>query len=172
MRDYENIWLHSQSRVWLFRPLGKAVADSLSRFVSYKCFQTLFKEKDWLTLEEITKLLWLDILRYNHILKIFTFFLFRKIKVSFTFPIGKVLSRCKKSISRFWRIFTFWGPRSPEKWILKNVRLSVCLSVCLSVLCGGHSEDTIVTINLKFGMWTQNVNISSRFFRYFLYLDN
>jgi len=37
------------------------------------------------------------------------------------------------------------------------------MSVCLYVLCGGHSEDTIVTINLKFGMWTQNVNISSRF---------
>jgi len=57
-------------------------------------------------------------------------------------------------------------------WIIKNVRLSVCLSVCLSVLCGGHSGDTIVTINLKFGTWTQNMNISSRFFRYYLYLDN
>jgi len=75
-------------------------------------------------------------------------------------------SIAKKSISRFWRIFTFWGPRIPKKWILKNVRLSVCLSVH----CGGHSEDTIVTINLKFGMWTQNVNISSRFFDIFVIL--
>ena len=92
----------------------------------------------------------------------------------FTFPIGKVLSRSKKLISRFWRIFTFWGPRSPKKWIIKNVRLSVCLSiclsVCLSVLCGGHRGDTIVTINLKFGMWAQNVNISSRFFDIFFIL--
>ena len=47
---------------------------------------------------------------------------------------------------------------------------SVCMSVGLSVLCGGHSEDTIVTINLKFGMWTQNVNISSRFFDIFFIL--
>jgi len=47
---------------------------------------------------------------------------------------------------------------------MKNVRLPVCLCVYLSVLCGGHSEDTIVTINLKFGTWTLNVNISSRFF--------
>jgi len=39
-----------------------------------------------------------------------------------------------------------------------------CPSVCLSVLYGGHREDTIITINLKFGMWTQNVNFSSRFF--------
>ena len=57
-----------------------------------------------------------------------------------------------------------------EKVDLKNVRLSVCLSVYLSILCGGHSEDTIVTINLKFGMWTQNVNISSRFFDIFFIL--
>ena len=39
----------------------------------------------------------------------------------------------------------------------------VYMPVGLSVLCGGHREDTIVTINLKFGMWAQNVNISSRF---------
>jgi len=46
----------------------------------------------------------------------------------------------------------------------------LCLSVCLSVLCGGYSENTIVTINRKFGMWTQNVNISSRFFDIFFIL--
>ena len=45
----------------------------------------------------------------------------------------------------------------------EKVDFKKCPSVCLSVLCGGHSEDTMVTINLKFGMWTQNVNISSRF---------
>jgi len=48
--------------------------------------------------------------------------------------------------------------------------MSVCLYVCLSVLCGSHSEDTIVTIILKFGIWTQNVNISSRFFDIFFIL--
>jgi len=89
-------------------------------------------------------------------------------RLLFTFPIGKVLSRSKKSISRFWRIFTFLGPRSPKKWILKNVRLSVCLSVCLSSV--EVIVRTIVTINLKFGMWTQNVNISSRFFDIFFIL--
>ena len=47
-------------------------------------------------------------------------------EVFFTFPIGKVLSSCKKSMSRFWWIFTFWGPRSPEKWFLKNVFLWLC----------------------------------------------
>jgi len=41
--------------------------------------------------------------------------------------------------------------------------MSVCLSACRSILCGGPSEDTIVTINLKFGMWTQNVSPASRF---------
>ena len=38
----------------------------------------------------------------------------------------------KTTISRFCRNFTFWSPRSPKKWIIKNVRLSVCLSFCLS----------------------------------------
>jgi len=82
----------------------------------------------------------------------------------FTFLTGKVLSRSKKLISWIWRLFRFRGLRSPKKCIIKNVRLSVRLSFGLSALCRGQSEDTIVTFNLEFGMWTQNVNISSHFF--------
>ena len=114
-----------------------------------------------LSREMVSHPLWrlLDFHRYTNkhhfltiLLKIRHFF-----RSYFSFPIGKVLSRSKKkSISRFWRIFTFWGPRSSKNWIIKNVRLSVSLR--------GGSEDTIVTINQKFGTWIQNVNISSRFF--------
>ena len=46
--------------------------------------------------------------------------------------IEKVLQLPKKSISRFWWIFTFWGPLSPKK-SFSACRLSVCLSVCLCV---------------------------------------
>ena len=44
----------------------------------------------------------------------------------------KVLHLPKKSTSRFWWMFTFWGPLSPKKLFLV-CRLCVCLSVCLSV---------------------------------------
>ena len=56
--------------------------------------------------------------------QIFTFSAIRSIK--------KVLHWSKKSISRFWWKYTFWGTLITQKSFLA-CRLSVCLSVCLSV---------------------------------------
>ena len=74
--------------------------------------------------------------------------------------IGKVLHLPKKSISRFWWIFTFWGPLTPKKLILA-CRLCVCVCVCLCVsVCGHYNSKNNWTSSTKFGMWSYMIKIS------------
>ena len=68
--------------------------------------------------------------------------------------IEKVLHLPKKSTSRFWWMFTFWGPLNPKKLFLA-CRLSVCLSVC-----GHHNSKNNWASSTKFGMWSYMIKIS------------
>ena len=81
-----------------------------------------------------------------------------KVESLFTFStirsIEKVLHLPKKSNSRFWWIFTFWGPLSPKKLFLA-CRLCVCLSVC-----GHHNSKNNWASPTKFGMWSYMIKIS------------
>ena len=86
--------------------------------------------------------------------------------------IEKVLHLPKKSTSRFWWMFTFWGPLNSKKLFLA-CRLCVCLSVCLSVsvcvcvcvcvclsVCGHHNSKNNWASSTKFGMWSYMIKIS------------
>ena len=84
--------------------------------------------------------------------------------------IEKVLHLPKKSTSRFWWMFTFWGPLNPKKLFLA-CRLCVCLSVCLSVcvcvcvcvcvsVCGHHNSKNNWASSTKFGIWSYMIKIS------------
>ena len=76
--------------------------------------------------------------------------------------IEKVLHLPKKSTSRFWWMFTFWGPLNPKKVFLA-CRLCVCVSVCLSVyvsVCGHHNSKNNWASSTKFGMWSYMIKIS------------
>ena len=74
-------------------------------------------------------------------------------KAFFTFSairsIEKVLHLPKKSTSRFWWMFTFWGPLNPKKLFL------ACLSVC-----GHHNSKNNWASSTKFGMWSCMIKIS------------
>ena len=98
---------------------------------------------------------------YDHFVSvIFTFSAIRSIE--------KVLHLPKKSTSRFWWMFTFWGPLNPKKLFLAcrlcvSVCLSVCLSVCPSVcvsVCGHHNSKNNWASSTKFGMWSYMIKIS------------
>jgi len=71
----------------------------------------------------------------------------------FTFPIGKVLSRSKKSISRFWRIFTFLGTSGADYKKCPSVCMSVCLPVCLS------SVEVVVRTQLSRSIWNSGCGL-------------
>ena len=86
------------------------------------------------------------------VISIFTFSTIRSIE--------KVLHLPKKSNSRFWWIFTFWGQLSPKKLFLA-CRLCVCLSVCVCVsVCGHHNSKNNWASSTKFGMWSYMIKIS------------